>query len=113
MVIEICPTCGSTLPSEAEKLFPHSRIKQKIYEALKKYPDITTDQLMLYVYKDDPDGGPMCNVISVNISAMRPILHEHGMGVRATRGQGSTYHLYKLKPKPAATTQEVSPNGTP
>lgn len=90
-----CPTCGAFIVKE--QMF-NSKVKQAIFDYVRKRSGCTSKQIADYVYQDDINGGPdSVNVVAVHIAQMRPTLHQHGLDIRATLGHTSTYSLVRLK----------------
>lgn len=92
MVINTCPHCGSLLIEKV--IFPP--VKQRIFDYIRKHPHCTADAIVAAVYRDDPDGGPDSNALSVHLNQMKPILKENGLRIVCPfRGPGATYHIEK------------------
>ena len=91
MRAEICSHCGQPIPPTGLHLPP---IKQRIYDAVQRCPDISAEELRCVVWADDPNGGPEFeNVVSVHIKHMRPTLEREGVTISCARGPGATYRL--------------------
>jgi hypothetical protein len=52
---DICSHCGQPIPPTGLRLPP---IKQRIYDAVQRHPDISAEELRCLVWADDPNGGP-------------------------------------------------------
>ena len=63
-------------------------IKQRIYDAVRRHPGITAEQLRCLVWADDPNGGPEDRkVLHVHISQLNDRLAARGIEVRASGGE--------------------------
>jgi len=88
MRAEICSHCGQPIPPTGLHLPP---IKQRIYDAVQRCPDISAEELRCVVWADDPNGGPEDRkVLHVNIAQMNFQLRPHGIMVRS---QGGGYRI--------------------
>ena len=85
---DICSQCGQPIPPTGLRLPP---IKQRIYEAVQRHPDITAEELRCLVWADDPNGGPEDRkVLHVHVSQLNQMLAPHGIMVRS---QGGGYRI--------------------
>ncbi len=88
-----CPTCHQLLPPTV--VLP--RLRQRIYDFVARHPHgATVDDIVSYVYADDPDGGPenaaVCirtQIYFINSKVLRP------MGLQI-KGKAGPQGLYKL-----------------
>jgi hypothetical protein len=87
----ICLQCGQPLPPAGLRLPP---IKQRIFEAVQRHPDISAERLRDLVWADDPSGGPEDRkVLHVHVNQLNHLLAPHGIMVRA---QGGGYQIRRL-----------------
>jgi len=91
--IEVCQTCGQVIPPTGLRL---PKIKQRIYDAVQRRPDITAEELRCVVWADDPAGGPEDRkVLHVHVSQLNRTLAVHGIMVRS---QGGGYRIRSVSP---------------
>lgn len=91
---DICSHCGQIIPPK--QLFTHQPVKQRIYDYVVSHPGgVTTQQIMDFIYADDPDGGAEYNTVKVHIYFMNRLLRLHGLQLYAPKGRGSSYTLQK------------------
>jgi hypothetical protein len=85
---DICSRCGQPIPPTGLRLPP---IKQRIYDAVQRHPDITAEELRCLVWAEDPTGGPEDRkVLHVHVSQLNQLLAPHGIMVRS---QGGGYRI--------------------
>jgi DNA-binding response OmpR family regulator len=86
---KICPSCGQPIAPTGLCLPP---IKQRIFEAVKRRPGITAQQLRDWVWADDLDGGPLTDTkcLHVHVAQLNRLLAPHGIIVRS---QGGGYQI--------------------
>ena len=85
---EICSHCGQPIAPTGLKLPP---IKQRIYEAVQRHPDISAEELRCLVWADDPTGGTECRkVLHVHVAQLNQLLAVYGLMVRS---QGGGYRV--------------------
>jgi hypothetical protein len=85
---DICSYCGQVIPPKGLRL---PRIKQAIFEAVQRRPDISADQLREIVWADDPNGGPEDRkCLHVHVSQLNHLLAPLGIMVRS---QGGGYRI--------------------
>jgi DNA-binding response OmpR family regulator len=101
-----CPCCGgfigeaASIDSVSERVTGQQRI---IIDLLGKQPGraIPRDKILFALYGDRYDGGPDYseNIISVNISRLRKLLHGYGWDIVGTSrgGAKSSYRLIPLE----------------
>jgi hypothetical protein len=66
-------------------------IKQRIFEAVKRRPGISAEELRVIVWADDPNGGPEDRkVLHVHVNQLNQLLAAHGIMVRS---QGGGYQI--------------------
>ena len=84
----ICSHCGQPIPPTRLRLPP---IKQRIYDAVQRRPDISAEQLRCLVWANDPNGGPEDRkCLHVHVSQLNHLLAPHGIMVRS---QGGGYRI--------------------
>ena len=89
----ICSHCGQPIPPKGLRLPP---IKQRIYDAVKRRPGITAQELRDWVWADDPNGGPESRkVLHVHVSQLNHLLAPLGIMVRS---QGGGYRIRSVTP---------------
>lgn len=112
-----CPCCGHQIAetdalrwnSETRTLSGRGHIVQlspirgRIFDKLWRcWPSghmVSLEELMTWVYADDPDGGPeSVNVISVQLNHMRKFLAPFGLSIRGRHG----YLIYNVAEQVAA-----------
>jgi hypothetical protein len=59
-----CPQCGQPIAPTGLRLSP---IKERIYEAVRRRPGITAQQLRDWVWADDLDGGPLTDTKCLHV----------------------------------------------
>jgi DNA-binding response OmpR family regulator len=98
MKLAHCSHCGQVIPPK--DLFRDQPVKARIYEFIATHPQgVTRRQIMVAVWADDPDGGPLfANVVSVHVRDMRPILEREGLTISCAKGAGATYRLERRAP---------------
>ena len=85
---EICEKCGQPIAPMTLRLPP---IKQRIYEAVQRHPDISAEELRCLVWADDPNGGPEDRkCLHVHVAQLNVLLRSLGIMVRA---QGGGYRV--------------------
>ena len=83
-----CSACGQVIAPTGLRLPP---IKQRIYEAVQRCPDISAEELRTIVWSSDPAGGPEDRkVLHVHVSQLNRLLAPHGIMVRS---QGGGYRI--------------------
>jgi len=91
-----CPACGQPLPPEEELKLPP--IKRRIYDAVKRCPGISAEELRGAVWADDPSGGPEDRkVLHVHVSQLNQLLAPHGIVMRS---QSGGYRVIAARAKP-------------
>jgi hypothetical protein len=81
---DICSPCGQPIPPTGLRLPP---IKQRIFEAVQRHPDISAETLRCIVWADDPAGGPENRkVLHVHVSQLNHLLAPLGIMVRSRGG---------------------------
>jgi len=81
---DICSHCGQVIPPTGLRLPP---IKQRIFDAVQRRPDISAEELRCLVWADDPSGGPECrHTIFVHVSQLNDLLAPYGICVRSEGG---------------------------
>lgn len=90
--IRICAHCGAIIP-EANP-FNLTRTELRIYNYIAKHPDRTGREIIDWLYRDDPDGGPTsANLLSAHLHKMAKKLT--GVRIITRGGPGATYRLVK------------------
>ena len=85
---QICPTCRQVIAPTGLRL---PRIKQIIFETVRKRPGLSAEQLRCAVWADDPSGGPEDRkVLHVHVNQLNRLLAPHGIRVR---NQGGGYRV--------------------
>jgi hypothetical protein len=86
---KICPSCNQVIAPIGLRLPP---IKQRIYDAVRRRPDITARELRDWVWADDIDGGPLTDTkcLHVHVAQLNAMLRPHGIMVRS---QGGGYRI--------------------
>jgi hypothetical protein len=85
---DICAACGQPIAPAGLRLPP---IKQRIYEAVQRHPDISAEELRCLVWADDPNGGPEDRkTLHVHVSQLNQLLTPYGVMVRS---QGGGYRI--------------------
>jgi|SRR5215831_3656942 len=85
---DVCSHCGQPIPPAGLRLPP---IKQRIFEAVQRHPDISAEELRCLVWATDPNGGPEDRkVLHVHVSQLNHLLAAHGIMVRS---QGGGYRI--------------------
>jgi hypothetical protein len=83
-----CPACGQPIVPEGLQL---PKTKARIFEAVRRRPDISAEELRTIVWADDPAGGPEDRkVLHVHVSQLNHLLAPHGIMVRS---QGGGYRI--------------------
>jgi hypothetical protein len=87
----ICSHCGQPIPPKGLRLPP---IKQRIYDAVKRRPGITAQELRDWVWADDPDGGPLTDTkcLHTHVAQLNALLRPLGIMVRS---QGGGYQIIR------------------
>ena len=96
ITMEICPTCGQTIPPRFQIT---GRVSRRLVEIVVKRRDgITRGELTALLYAEDPNGGPQSeNIVSVLIHNINEQLAPQGYRIRGIRGgPGSRYYLEPL-----------------
>src|SRR5215472_2797458 len=87
----ICESCGQPViqPTELPSLPP---IKQRIFDAVRRRPGITAQELRDWVWADDIDGGPLTDTkcLHVHVAQLNTLLRPLGIMVRS---QGGGYQI--------------------
>lgn len=93
---EVCKCCGQVIPPKM--LFLNSPVKRRIYEFISKHPEgVARSQILDYVYRDDPDGGPSWpGIISVHLRIMRRVMAEMGITIHSSKGPAARYTVRQL-----------------
>ncbi len=92
MSYRCCPTCGQRLPSQSPlpKQVHFSPGQQRIVDRVRRAgPNgIPSDELLSFVYADDPDGGPLWAnaTLHTRIWQINRKLRKIGKVIRAPRG---------------------------
>jgi hypothetical protein len=86
-----CRHCGQIIPPKIGL----PRVKQRIYDCVASHPaGVTTDQILDYVYADDPNGGPDRPCVRAHVYQMnKHHLIPFGVFLRADHGPGAKYIL--------------------
>ena len=92
----VCECCGHPIPDAGvrAKLTPMQR---RILDAVERagQAGARRDQIMSWVYEDDPGGGPENqNILNVQRNNMAAALYRFGLQIVSTRGPGA---IWKLK----------------
>jgi len=91
--VNTCPTCGQPIPPTGLRLPP---IKQRIFEAVQRHPDISAEGLRCLVWAHDPNGGPEDRkCLHVHVAQLNQLLAVHGIVVRS---QGGGYRIRSVSP---------------
>ena len=86
----ICESCGQPVLVRSE-LPPLPPIKQRIFEAVRRRPGISPEELRGVVWADDPNGGPEDRkVLHVHVNQLNHLLAPLGIMVRS---QGGGYQI--------------------
>lgn len=95
---ERCKECGQIMPPKQLPVgVEFSPTKKRLFEAITRWPGMTTRDLMAWCYADSEDGGPDDHKnIHVNICQMNKKLREHGLELSAYGRDG--YSLKYLAP---------------
>jgi hypothetical protein len=82
---DICPACQQVIAPSGLRLPP---IKAKIYDAVRRRPGITAQELRDWVWSDDIDGGPLtaAKCLHVHVSQLNDLLRARGITVRSEGG---------------------------
>jgi hypothetical protein len=79
-----CSSCGQPIAPTGLRLPP---IKARIYEAVKRCPGISAEELRCTVWADDPNGGPEDRkCLHVHVWQLNSQLRPLGIMVRAQNG---------------------------
>lgn len=96
-----CPTCGQpTLPATGLGLSP---MQWRVYEVLRRRPDIPIGALQLAVWADADDGGGEYTTLKYHLRGMNRRLRPHGIEARPNRNGGpdTTWRLYHINQEAA------------
>jgi hypothetical protein len=76
--LKTCPSCGQPIAPTGLRLPP---IKQRIYDAVRRRPGITAQELRDWVWADDPDGGPLTDTkcLHVHVAQLNTLLRPYGI----------------------------------
>jgi hypothetical protein len=86
----ICESCGQPVLVRSE-LPPLPPIKQRIFDAVKRRPGISAEELRGVVWADDLNGGPEDRkVLHVHVSQLNQLFAPFGIMVRS---QGGGYQI--------------------
>jgi len=86
----ICDACGQPVLVRSE-LPPLPPIKERIFDAVKRRPGISAEELRCIVWADDPAGGPEDRkCLHVHVSQLNHLLAPLGIMVRS---QGGGYRI--------------------
>src|SRR5262249_24953832 len=91
----ICKACGQPVIQPSE-LPPLSPIKRRIFDAVRRRPGITAQELRDWVWADDIDGGPLTNTkcLHVHVAQLNTLLRPFGIAVRS---QGGGYQILQQR----------------
>ena len=83
--LKICSQCGQPIPPAGLRL---PRIKERIFEAVRRRPGITAQELRDWVWVDDIDGGPLTDTkcLHVHVAQLNTLLRPLGICVRSEGG---------------------------
>jgi len=82
----VCEACGQPVLQRSE-LPPLPPIKHKIFDAVRKRPGISAEELRCIAWANDPAGGPEDRkVLHVHVSQMNKQLAPYGLTVRSAGG---------------------------
>jgi hypothetical protein len=85
---DVCSRCGQPMPPTGLRLSP---IKQRIFEAVQRHPDIPAEELRCLVWAHDPNGGPENRkCLHVHVAQLNGLLRPLGIAVRS---QGGGYRI--------------------
>jgi hypothetical protein len=92
--IETCSCCGQpVVPVEELHLSP---IQRRIFDAVRRRPGISAENLRDVVWADDPNGGPECrHCIYVHVFQLNQRLAPLSILVRAPKGAGAGYRVIR------------------
>lgn len=103
MAEQVCPCCLRPLPRVFDRALDRvalSPTERKIVDALSgAYPDgLSNKDIILVVYGDDPDGGPLSarNCINVHLHSIRKRIRAAGWTVGADARGGQTIRLKQI-----------------
>lgn len=93
--MKVCPTCGTPLPGSVHV---GGKRRQAVFDYIRERPHgVSSEQIVGYVYADDPNGGPDCaaTVISVVVCRINHILAglDYPLRISGTGGPGSIYRM--------------------
>ena len=96
-----CSCCGQTLPEELPFGIKLSKLKMRIVERVRRAGPhgILTDDLFDFVYRDDPDGGPLTGktCLHVHVNQINRELAKVRKVIRAPVGGTRVSTNYVLK----------------
>jgi hypothetical protein len=83
----ICEACGQPVLIRPE-LPPLPPIKQRILDAVRRWPGISTQALRDAAWRDDPDGGPLTDTkcLHVHVSQLNALIAPLGIAIRSQNG---------------------------
>jgi hypothetical protein len=86
MMPETCPRCGQpVIPAEIPSL---PKIKKAIFDAVRRRPGITAEELRCIAWAHDPSGGPADRkVLHVHVSQLNKLIAPLGLMIRAEGGE--------------------------
>jgi DNA-binding response OmpR family regulator len=96
--VNTCPCCGqpieATLENALEAMPPMMR-DIVAFLARRRGAVVPSEDIVDYVYRDDPDGGPLwaTTTVKVIIHRYRPKLQAFGWTVKGQSGQAGGYSL--------------------
>lgn len=71
----------------------------RLFQALRRAPDgLRCGELIDILYAQDPDGGPLHNIIAVMAKQINRKIAPMGLRIKGTGGPGSVYRLLQVAP---------------
>ena len=97
-----CPTCGQPVIEQALNPLQLNKWERRLVERLKKAgaAGVPTPDLFEYMYRSDPNGGPLCGVKNLHVRICqinKRKLNAAGLQIRATGHGGRGEHEYVLR----------------
>jgi hypothetical protein len=88
-----CPCCGQPVIPNGLKL---PRVKQRIFDTVNRHPGISAEQLVEYVWSNDPNGGPESGrkAVHVHVHGLNRLLAHQGLVIRGCVSGG--YRVQEL-----------------